>query len=45
MGGGAGENGDCGETVTQRIEKKKINHKKIKKMYNLVLKIKIRKTD
>jgi len=45
MGGGAGENGDCGETVTQRIEKKKIYHKKIKKMYNLVLKIKIRKTD
>ncbi len=39
MGGGAGENGDCGETVTQRIEKKKIYHKKIKKMYNLVLKI------
>jgi hypothetical protein len=23
MGGGAGENGDCRETVTQRIEKKK----------------------
>jgi len=44
MGGGTGENEDCGETVTQRIEKK-INHKKIKKMYNLVLKIKIRKTD
>jgi hypothetical protein len=23
MGGGTGENEDCGETVTQRIEKKK----------------------
>jgi len=29
----------------KELKKKKIYHKKIKKMYNLVLKIKIRKTD
>jgi len=44
-GVGVGKNGDCGETVTQRIEKKKFNYKMVKKMYNLVSKIKIRKTD
>jgi hypothetical protein len=38
LGGGGG-----GRTETK--EQKKINQKKIKKLYNLVLKITIRKTD